>query len=109
MKRPCITPGPWEVEEGFIVALWEDGARYDICDPRCAPPAFNEEMDANAKAIAALPDLLAAMEGCLQSLKDCWELTDGQHGGARDIGTRNLIGEKIDWIKTALMKAGYTF
>jgi hypothetical protein len=69
----------------------------------------DDEAKANAKAISALPRLLCTLEACLQSLGDCWKLTNGECGGTRDIGTRNLIGEKIDWIKNALTLAGYEF
>jgi hypothetical protein len=58
------TPGPWTENEGFICARFSDGEVHDICDPRCAPPTDDliAEMDANARLIAAAPELLQALE-----------------------------------------------
>lgn len=57
------TPGPWTEHDGFIVGKFNDGKVRDVCDPRCAPAEkyLLGEMDANAKLIAAAPDLLAAL------------------------------------------------
>jgi len=49
------TPGPWKEHEGYIV-----GPDFEtICDPRCLPPTGENlyTMDANARLIAAAPDL----------------------------------------------------
>ena len=110
MKRPQMTPGPWQISSNR-------GERIDrIKDSDFANIAFvpdgeheRKQEEANARAIAVLPNLLDTLEACLQSLEDCWKLTNGECGGTRDIGTRNLIGEKIDWIKNALRLAGYEF
>jgi hypothetical protein len=64
------TPGPWTEHEGFICGRFCDGNVYDICDPRCAPAELFEEIDANARLIAASPDLLAACESALALLTD---------------------------------------
>lgn len=61
------TPGPWYEEEGWIV----DGDKRTICDPRCMDPADPDnlvEMDANARLIAAAPELLEALRECLDIL-----------------------------------------
>lgn len=112
MKRPQITPGPFVLKEGrnietpsgtFYLAY---GHEKGTSRPLYSSPV---ELDAIARAIAAIPNLLDTLEACLQSSEDCWKLTNGECGGTRDIGTRNLIGEKIDWIKNALRLAGYEF
>ncbi len=70
MKRPNITPGPWYTDAGFIHARFSGDDRvHDICDPRCAPPDLFEEMNANETAIAALPDLLEALETARDLIK----------------------------------------
>ena len=55
------TPGPWNEHEGFITGRFKsDNEIHDICDPRCAPVDADTicEMDANARLIAAAPELL---------------------------------------------------
>jgi hypothetical protein len=62
------TPGPWKEVDGFIVGgPWADGEFHDICDPRCAPPDDDNTamINANARLIAAAPELLAALQGLL--------------------------------------------
>lgn len=90
MKRPNITPGGWHVgtnpgpivygQKGEQVTGWnvllEDG-----------------ENQANCQAIAALPDLLAALEAALLRL---------------DSHDEQSAPEALQ-IRQALVKAGYTF
>lgn len=72
------TPGPWAVTtvgscHGIHPAA-SDNERDDIC--RVAPHNYHPngwqaakgEAEANARLIAAAPDLLAALEACLQRL-----------------------------------------
>lgn len=64
------TPGPWEIRDGLIYGI-EDGASYLVCDVVGDPSAaVNEQDEANARLIAAAPEL---MEACKQMLKwiDC--------------------------------------
>jgi hypothetical protein len=105
MTRPNITPGPWHTDAGFIHARFSgDGRVHDICDPRCAPPDLYEEMDANEIAIAAVPDVLAALERCLPDwhAEDDPKQHDGLPAGEISLGDMRAI-------KAALLKAGYTF
>ena len=72
MKYINHTPGPWKEFEGFIVGgPWADGEIHYICDPRCAPPDADNMrmMDANARLIAAGPDLLFACKCALADLE----------------------------------------
>ena len=108
MTRPNITHGPWNFTKGIIPCINASIDRHQITVAKTIYGSHDEAL-ANARAIAALPNLLDTLEACLQSLEDCWKLTNGECGGTRDIGTRNLIGEKIDWIKNALRLAGYEF
>ncbi len=64
------TPGPWKEHEGFIIGRFNsDNEIHDICDPRCAPPDANTicEMNANARLIAAAPELLSALQDLLET------------------------------------------
>lgn len=59
------TPWPWTEHEGFILGRFNsDNEIHDICDTRCAPPDDDTicEMDANARLIAAAPELLEALK-----------------------------------------------
>ena len=61
------TPGPWEVADDTpdIIKHEPDGITHIAsCDVACFSPGFIpiEEMDANARLIAAAPELLAALE-----------------------------------------------
>lgn len=67
-ERTQHTPGPWIEIEGFIVGHFSDGNVYDICDPRCAPSEFHDEIDANAHLIAAAPELLEGVKDAIAIL-----------------------------------------
>jgi hypothetical protein len=73
--------GPWGCECG-----WSEDSRYDqatASQPATGhidqwgglTPEVREERDANAKLIAAAPDLLAACEECLKVIDECYEAT----------------------------------
>ena len=97
MSRPQHTPGPWAVTtvgscHGVHPAASSD-ERDDIC--RITPhnyhpdgwPAAKAEAEANARLIAASPELLAALDGLLgatvdRMLADGYEL-DGVEYAAR--------------------------
>lgn len=60
MNKPKHTPGPWKEHDGFVV-----GPDFEtIADPRCLPPTSEnmDTMDANARLIAAAPDMYAALK-----------------------------------------------
>ena len=100
MKRPQITPGPWildpdERRDGF----WIDS---DTTEPEEIANACTSYVDsaqalANARAIAALPALLEALEDAYDTLKAIhFQAYDGCH-------------ESEENIKNALRLAGYEF
>ena len=91
-----ITPGPWHVgiKPGPII-YGKSGEQ--IADLR-EPLLFDEENIANAKAIAALPELLKALECALDRINAA---NDHQReAGRMEYGTGDIIA--------ALTKAGYT-
>lgn len=62
--KPKHTPGPWNVFESKIEGTWIDpiGVRVDDC----GDPKYRE---ANARLIAAAPDMLRALEAAWQYLE----------------------------------------
>lgn len=80
------TPGPWFVdpmERGMLWAIGTKGGEYMICtvDEDCqrGTPSWRKDSlvrDANARLIAAAPDLLAFAQGCAELP----EHDDGDYG-----------------------------
>lgn len=91
MNRPNITPESWHIGKR---AGAEHGAIYGAKGEEIALPLGffmdDQEAKANARAIAALPDLLAALEKIESELADI------------DLPFPSYARE-------ALVKAGYTF
>jgi len=96
MKRPNITPGVWADNAGTV---WMQSG--------CAVvhPHTGTQTITNAQAIAALPDLLAALEQTTYNLRDAIGDAEELAFDARAESHRECL--KI--IKEALTKAGYTF
>ncbi len=105
-KHTPYTPGPW-VAVGFWVEHPDD-KRADICT--CAPEALGQghlqrsdtEVVANAKLIAAAPDLLEA-------LKSIWIWMEGQaraqSKGAHETFDLMMLREQRDIAGAAIAKA----
>ena len=107
MKRPNITPGPWKEIEGFISGKFSDGRYHDVCDPRCAPSDDDDvfaEMNANAQAIAAVPDLLEALEPFAAYFSEV-----PTSGGNGTRVSPSFTVQQRQAARAALTKAGYTF
>lgn len=103
MKRPNITPGEWIVSR---LASPDYAPQYGIYSSENVNDfAIIKGDEANARAIAALPDLLAALEQAYQLLK-----TARQYFPKR---IRNSDTFQLELacaaIGSALTKAGYTF
>jgi len=112
MKRPNITPGLWEVTDEYTALLhndlreetvWEVNGRESGNSPAYAT---SEE---HAYAIAALPDLLAALEHVKSRMENalnaghCMRYADAVKGEA------SAFMEDYAIVRQALTKAGYTF
>lgn len=96
MKKPNITPGTWGVwpaENGVVVT--DDKLARHIAHIRMATP----EWQADARAIAALPVLLDALELTLEAIPTVVTKSDGQ-------GRREYLH---DHVRNALISAGYEF
>jgi hypothetical protein len=108
MTRPNITPGPWynhrkDSTVDFFTDKWKPFHSF-IAGEGFQPAAiFNDGeinrgiAEANAQAIAAVPDLLAALEDTTKALEALWQIT-----------TKGMPNETLDAAKAALTKAGYT-
>jgi len=100
MKRPNITPGPWQLSSDYNSGR-KDGQRIAIiCAPHPEGGGQNiaEAVQRDARAIAALPDLLSALEDTYAGLSALWAIH--AHGAQNDT---------LEAAKAALIKAGYTF
>jgi len=95
MKRPDITPGPWIL----------DASRNRILDDEGCPIADGYCYSDDARAIAALPDLLAALE---TAYKNSLSMAR-QHKLKGCYGSANEHIATAQSIRAALTKAGYTF
>lgn len=66
--RPQHTPGPWTLTVGCYPrdSVWDADGQREVCPMVWGNDA--EEIDANARLIAAAPDLLAALENAAASV-----------------------------------------
>lgn len=85
-NRP--TPGPWEVEEDFVViaaGVQEICRVLEVDDFPCVEEGTEEDVQteckANARLIAAAPDLLAALTSIVAGQIHGWtpDILDAQH------------------------------
>lgn len=99
MTKPNITPGPWRAKchegEYFV------GHGNDLPSALFLMNSVSNQKE-DAKAIAAVPDLLAALEKALESLE---AIHDHGFPGI----TNNDAQDAESGAKAALIKAGYTF
>lgn len=99
MKRPNITPGPWQACNGNARTICNIECKGTHND--CLPVATlkGPDHEANSKAVSALPECLAALEKIVAAIG--WA---ERHGFAK-------IHDVCDWqiAKDALIKAGYEF
>jgi hypothetical protein len=92
MTKP--TPGPWEAKGAYVFA----GKNcIGICD---TDNATQKRMEANAKLIAAAPDLLAALE-LISSFGGKTLIGDGRY----DEGAAHAFAQAADVASAALAKA----
>ncbi len=101
MKRPNITPGPWEVTDSYTALFHNDLREEEVYEVNGREagnsPAYATSED-HAVAIAALPELLAALETSLAMAEATQEVMPTEE-----------LPKAIAEIKAALLKAGYNF
>jgi hypothetical protein len=109
MKRPNITPGEWNVAHEFpgsiIAGTVEDSPRGKSATVICRVQGnLLTTYKPNLQLIAAAPDMATVLEDCLPDwhADDDGTLANGQIAGEISIGDMRAI-------KSALVKAGYTF
>lgn len=73
------TAGPWKVDGGELIAAdpddggaWVIGQVYGADDYPCPEADIDEECKANARLIAAAPDLLAALRALVATAHECY-------------------------------------
>jgi hypothetical protein len=101
MNKPQVTPSPWNLDTrtGEIYA-GREATRY--CLGFIAQPHLALHQS-NAQAIAALPDLLAALEAMLEAYAP-FHQQSVEHKGGED-----GLHSSVRAARAALKKAGYTF
>lgn len=102
-----FTPGPWEVgpvDDTVVTHLGADGIRYEVAaiDGDYNDPDTWPTMEANARLIAAAPDMLAALEKAEQFIANGVEL-----GFIRmpDASTPDPAHDTLPAIRAAIAKA----
>lgn len=113
MKQPNITPGPWKTRElqGFPLQIASkpdaDGFGKPIADCSDYSPANT----ANARAIAAVPALLEALEHALPGLESDLLYCE-RHPQLDGLNQEACLAHKrsrITKARAALIAAGYQF
>lgn len=94
MIRPKITPGPWLIETAKPAVWIEDHERQEYV--AVAFKRGDGATDSNGQAIAALPDMMEALEVMLKTFN------------SKEIDPLTAFAA-IEKSKGALIKAGYQF
>jgi len=71
------TPGPWKVYGTRSRTVWGEKA---ICTVHGTRNDIDEQRDANARLIAAAPDMLTALHEALEFAEDQEDVIDGPDG-----------------------------
>lgn len=76
MSDATFTPGPWEVRDRWYIGR---PGRLSLAEVKCGDvPATDEAThEANARLIAAAPDLLAALRGLAAMYTAVFDTSDG--------------------------------
>jgi hypothetical protein len=65
MNKPQFTPGPWHTESNQFT-IWDAKHAVAAVYNTMAPEPMASTARANAQLIAAAPELLLALQGCLE-------------------------------------------
>ena len=100
MNEVKHTPGPWFVTGSmtkYVEARIPGGLVQEVaaCGPTQADGGYGDQQQANAKLIAAAPDLLAALQLALDALAHC----------AADRGYQTLQNKAAHAANSAIAKA----
>ena len=100
--RPNITEGKWTIHNDgldFTLTGVSHGCTQFVCRVDASETQGKAEGEANARAISALPQVLAALELAMTRLEELDYLTGGEH----------LSTATLDEIRESLTAAGYSF
>ena len=95
------TPGPWRVD-GTDIYTKVAGSDHWVAAIKQRRP--NSEDEANAKLIAAAPDLLAALDGLLKATRKAAAVAETANDEYADTDA-HFVGEWIDQAREAIAKA----
>jgi hypothetical protein len=117
MTPPNITPGPWrqastaQADEYTTRILAGQGTRsFRVAETFAHPDADTfDEAEANARAIAAVPDVLDALAEVLPFLEADFEITQQKTLSSRTPTLIVVKSKRLEKVRAALLKAGYTF
>lgn len=97
------TPGPWVEDAGHIYST----TGFHVCDPRCEPSGFDDEMEANARLIAAAPSMYTALRAIVAlnnraNVHERWEVRIGDAVDSR-YDSRQNARKRIDALRAAAL------
>lgn len=96
------TPGPWAQHERIIYIVSDDRrCNHFECLVQHSYVASMDELLANARLIAAAPDLLAALLEALEFVEDYEDVVDGSYGMPAPNRAMQLATSLRDSIKKA--------
>lgn len=100
------TPGPWSASNWRVCASVDDPEKFRyICDTANNAKTRNNENAANARLIAASPDLLAACKALLAVVDGSAEFVIAFDEGAPRDGVIANLNYAIDLSRVAVAKA----
>lgn len=91
------TPGPWLVRveraamETSSARYFVDAGKWVLAETKALPPRLTEEAEANARLIAAAPDLLEAAKHAVMEWRLHGQLTDSCR--VLEAAIRKAVGE----------------
>lgn len=96
------TPGPWVYNRTLVEVRYDDGGEYPftVCTMPCWTDEYKCERNANARLIAAAPDLLAALEAAVEC--GMVPVSSASEGGANRYSDQVRVA---DAIRAAIAKA----
>ena len=95
MDKQTHTPGPWDWD-GYIITADAGNPRQPIATVNQFLPEFRAEGAANARLIAAAPELLAALKGLVGEINNLVEegtLPDGAYVHPSMVAAKNAIAK----------------
>ncbi len=100
------TPGPWSIcrytnYNGFSIHAPQYGCISERWYDQDQAPPYGDQIGANARLIAAAPDLLEQLEAALEFITEYEDVNDGEDGEPEANKAMSLCGE----IRAALFKA----